>query len=397
MSKPKILSNQLLRTIEDEIERAVFRTGHYLPSEKELGLRFSVSRTTVRSALTQLSLKNRIHAIPGKGWCVGARPGRVTVISPRTPGEILLLARDSLHVTRLLNGFCEGLRQHGVTPRLAMPVGYESDITAVEEAVYRFRPAALAIFSDHALSPDYLQRLQLLGLPVAICGNPGHLDAPSYSFDFRTAAREMVAFLCNSGYRRIVYCNNASLRRANPSFQQRSQGYRDGTRAFGLPELLLDYDFRADLNPQIRESLGDTLQSMLPDRICLFCDTNELAIKIGQLLMQRNLSVPHQIGLAGFGNADDATVQAPWNFRRLCCVEENWHRIGYHSAWGLMNRLHGQEAAAALTLLPCPILPGDSICTTTDGLTGEKTPASAQSSGPLPPHEISVYELAPQP
>lgn len=66
---------QALLALEDYLAR--IEPGTLLPSERELARRFSVSRTTLRSAVAELALKGRLDVRHGTGTIAGARAAPV--------------------------------------------------------------------------------------------------------------------------------------------------------------------------------------------------------------------------------------------------------------------------------------------------------------------------------
>ena len=65
MSKPKYLRIQ--NFLKEQIQQGVYNTGDYLPSENELCLKFSITRTTARKALEELLKEGFIEKFHGKG------------------------------------------------------------------------------------------------------------------------------------------------------------------------------------------------------------------------------------------------------------------------------------------------------------------------------------------
>jgi GntR family transcriptional regulator, transcriptional repressor for pyruvate dehydrogenase complex len=61
------LYEQIVKQIEDSIERGELKEGDQLPAERELALQFGVSRTAVREAVKALREKGLVEAYPGRG------------------------------------------------------------------------------------------------------------------------------------------------------------------------------------------------------------------------------------------------------------------------------------------------------------------------------------------
>jgi GntR family transcriptional regulator, transcriptional repressor for pyruvate dehydrogenase complex len=61
------LYEQIVQQIEDSIRKGALKPGDQLPAERELALRFGVSRTAVREAVKALREKGLVEAYSGKG------------------------------------------------------------------------------------------------------------------------------------------------------------------------------------------------------------------------------------------------------------------------------------------------------------------------------------------
>jgi GntR family transcriptional regulator, transcriptional repressor for pyruvate dehydrogenase complex len=96
------LSDRMARDLLDEIVGNRLEPGHKLPSERELGEQFGVSRTVVREAIRSLAAKGVVEVRTG-------RAPRVAAVDPATAGEALglfirgrRLDYDLVHEVRLL-------------------------------------------------------------------------------------------------------------------------------------------------------------------------------------------------------------------------------------------------------------------------------------------------------
>src|SRR6202034_285167 len=61
------LYEQIVQQIEDSILNATLKPGDQLPSERDLALKFGVSRTAVREAVKALHEKGLVEAYSGRG------------------------------------------------------------------------------------------------------------------------------------------------------------------------------------------------------------------------------------------------------------------------------------------------------------------------------------------
>ncbi|MBR7830252.1 GntR family transcriptional regulator [Actinospica sp. MGRD01-02] len=80
-------------SLRQRIMRGEFAPGALLPSEAELSSEYSVSRNTLRRALTELEEEQLINVLPGRGRVV-AEPGKPRGGSQRTEPSYRLIAAD---------------------------------------------------------------------------------------------------------------------------------------------------------------------------------------------------------------------------------------------------------------------------------------------------------------
>ena len=61
------LYEQIVQQIEESVLKGVLKAGEQLPAERDLALRFGVSRTAVREAVKALREKGLVEAYSGRG------------------------------------------------------------------------------------------------------------------------------------------------------------------------------------------------------------------------------------------------------------------------------------------------------------------------------------------
>ena len=174
------------------------------------------------------------------------------------------------------------------------------------------------------------------GVPVVEIASPGgpHLDL-SVGFSNAEAAYEMTKHLARCGYRRVAFF---SLPTADNERQvERLQGYRRGVAEFGLdadPSLV-------DEVPMGLGSAGDHLEMLLrrrPDVEALFCASDLLAAGALFACQRLGISIPEQLGIAGFDDIEIAgRVHPP-----LTTVHLPHQHIGARAAELLLDRIAGK-------------------------------------------------------
>lgn len=125
---------QVARQIEEQIRRRAFAPGEKLPTEREMGERFGVSRTVVREALKSLEAVGLVDARQGSGIYVRHHPGPVV-----SRALDLSVTPDDQSVRHLFT-FREGLEVLAV--RLATANRSEEQLAAIRQAAAETRTAA---------------------------------------------------------------------------------------------------------------------------------------------------------------------------------------------------------------------------------------------------------------
>ena len=74
--------------LKEKIQHGVLKVGDYLPSENELCINFSVTRTTVRKALDNLLKEGYIEKKHGKGSCVKERRNSLGLLNVKGFSEV---------------------------------------------------------------------------------------------------------------------------------------------------------------------------------------------------------------------------------------------------------------------------------------------------------------------
>ncbi|HEY3057726.1 MAG TPA: FadR/GntR family transcriptional regulator [Chloroflexota bacterium] len=81
MTSSQLLSSMVAERLEDYVLRRGYQPGHKLPSERELGALFGVSRTVLREAVKLLNQKGLVQSSVGRGLYVAEPNGRTLASS----------------------------------------------------------------------------------------------------------------------------------------------------------------------------------------------------------------------------------------------------------------------------------------------------------------------------
>ncbi|MBP5857130.1 LacI family DNA-binding transcriptional regulator [Marivibrio halodurans] len=234
---------------------------------------------------------------------------------------------------------------HGITDVLE-EAGYELLIGQIHHAVEREERLVEAFLSRRVdclvltgctHSETTIERLRNGRIPVVETWNLAEDPIDSVvGFSNYEAGRAMTRYLIGKGRKRIAYLGAPT--EGNDRARDRERGYIDAMEEAGLPH---DRKVRAYRPLALREG-ADGCQELLeraPDIDALFAASDTLAVGALFHCVKRGLSIPDDIAVAGFDDADIAAVIHP----SLTTVRVPRYEIGRRAAMLLAQRLDGVD------------------------------------------------------
>ncbi|WP_322510447.1 LacI family DNA-binding transcriptional regulator [Chloroflexus sp.] len=200
-----------------------------------------------------------------------------------------------------------------------------------------------------------LQWLAQETIPVVSVGRLNtHPSIPYVDVDNRHGARMLVEHLIERGYRRIATITGPMNIVAG---RDRFAGYGDALHAAGLPvlpELVVEGDF----SEQSGFSAMQTLLRLVPIPDVVFAASDMMALGAFKALRAAGLSVPGDIGLAGFDDIPLAAAMTP----TLTTVRQPIGVLGQTAAQLLLDQLTTDPPAPATqrVILPTELVIRDS-------------------------------------
>ncbi|HYP88684.1 MAG TPA: substrate-binding domain-containing protein, partial [Polyangiaceae bacterium] len=198
----------------------------------------------------------------------------------------------------------------------------------------------LSLTASSEVAEDFLGRFP--DLPKVTVGHtvPG---VPVVVSDNAAGMREAVVHLISAhGRRRLVFLRGPS---DNPEAQTRFQAYRDALRDFGLTydaELVLHGEFTADMGRRAMRELLDRHVDF--DAVVGANDFSTLGAL--EVLRERDISVPHQVAVIGFDDAELARGSTP----TLSTVRQPYFELAANALDVLAGLLDGGPAPERLVL-----------------------------------------------
>ena len=155
---------------------------------------------------------------------------------------------------------------------------------------------------------EHLERVVEKGIPLVLFDRiTDQVGVNQVVIDDYMGAYKSVEHLIKNGYRRIVHFTNP--KKIN-IYSERLRGYLDALKDNGI---VFDKDLVIESNMQLEDGQQCTLK-MLEEGLefdAIFSSSDYAAMGALQVLKEKGISVPDQVGLAGFGNEPFTSFTTP--------------------------------------------------------------------------------------
>lgn len=236
------------------------------------------------------------------------------------------------HFATSIQGIIEAFEGTGFNLMFAQ-IGYSEMLEVdVVNAALPFRPAGV-IFTGVVRADATRDALSKLDIPIVEMW--GHRDDPLdmlVGFSNADGGRLMGDHFGKRGFRRIAYSGHATERGA-----ERIGGFREGLAAHGA-ELTLIHPMEGTRG--IIDGMGafDSILEQFPDCDAMFFGTDILAIGAMLRAQERNIDIPGQVAIAGFGGLDFTAHVKPG----LTTLNIEGYEMGLNAGRMLLARLNGK-------------------------------------------------------
>lgn len=270
-------------------------------TQAQIAKKLGVSRQLVTFALgdyPQVSKESR-ERILAAALEMGYRPNpHARALRSKRTGIIALWIPDqiSTHYTHVA-------RELG---RLAKQAGQELIISEVGEAdmkqIWSNVPVdgIFAVDASQSIQRE-LEAFAAKSIPVVGLGTYCSLNTDHVRVDFLAGTMEAMAYLIDSGFRRIAH---ATFVRKNVPHESRRLGYLRAMRAAGLKPEFIYYPLSERQRGIARRLIQDHINDKgLPEAI--FCHSDDVALGIYRGLCDLKLRVPGEVALVGCDGIED--------------------------------------------------------------------------------------------
>ena len=301
-------------TLRREIARGVFRDGQTLMTEEELRLRFDVSRQTIRQAIALLEDDGLVDRRRGSGTYVRHGPrrrqGMIRV------GVVATYITDYIFPS-ILQGIESALNEAGAVMSLSATYNDSRTERDILERMLEGNVDGLIIEGTRTAreSPntDLFERFAERNIPVLFINGyyPGLASVPHLQMDDYAGGRMAAEVALERGYRRPA----GVFKTDDIQGRERLQGFMEEMtrRGIDVPDerlLCFGTDERMNL---FRTPQGEAFTEMLLKRKadCVVCYNDVFAATLMDIVKNRGMQLPEDLGFIGFDNATFSWMVRP--------------------------------------------------------------------------------------
>jgi GntR family transcriptional regulator, arabinose operon transcriptional repressor len=342
---PIPLYKQILNLLEAYITSEDCQAGMRLPTETELETQLSISRVTIRQAMTEAVKAGIIVRVAGKGTFVvknqTASPAYGFI------GYVVHHLISSFNVQLLLS-----------VERSLKSSGYHLIFTNSEGEVEKENlllrnlktrdMLGFIVQPSQAYQNQELIQLNQKGFPLVLIDREAtNVQADLVCCDHFEGGRLVAQHLIDQGYSDIAFVSTDVMQVTSTA--NRYAGFRATVQQAGLQprrpfiiKALGEVGYNEVINPVPYEDSAayDEIAGLLsgPDRPqAIFAMNDVVALMVILSAKKLNLRIPEDIALVGYDNLD---FSIRWN---LTSIDQNTHFIGSEAAKQLLKRIRGDR------------------------------------------------------
>ncbi len=345
---------QIKIDIESKIKSGHYVSGSKISSENEIASIYGVSIITSRKALELLVHDGLINRQKGRGSFVSPKTSvNDTAESHRNIVTFILLSYEfsDSSTMQLIKGAYTVLSEK----KKSMIVEYSKDQPEREADILdkciKDNSAGILLFSsDPEQNVNKLKQLKDNNIPFVLVDR-GISQFPvsivsCYNLD---GSYTMTNYLISKGHRKILFIGNNEQILTE---QLRFQGYRMSLQQNEIeynPDLFITNFSKSPLELlRIIEEVHPTV---------IMCVNDLIACKVTEILKENNITVPDDISVTGF---DDADI-AKYNHPKLTTIHQDFFKIGKKAAELLVSMMTNNSNHNTQIYLPIELIERESV------------------------------------
>ncbi|MCB7069779.1 GntR family transcriptional regulator [Caldibacillus sp. 210928-DFI.2.22] len=295
--------------IKSKVFDGTFQPNQKISSESELMKQFNVSRHTVRLALADLVNEGLLYKEQGSGTYVSERSlkkNQTNSVSSKKVAIITTYISDYIFPS-IIRGAESVLSQEGYQVTLfSTNNNHESEKRILETVISQNFDGVIVEPTKSAISNpniNYYLNLEALKIPyIMINAFYDELEPISVTLNDMEGGYLQTEHLIRLGHRNILgFFKNDDMQGL-----KRMKGYLKAYRDYGIPIIpqnIITYNTKSKDSALPLERLEDRLSNS-PEKITGIVSYNdELAMRILEVLRQKNLQIPEDISIVGFDDS----------------------------------------------------------------------------------------------
>ena len=308
-ASPKYID--LMNWIREQIASGEFAVGMRLPSENEMGIKFSISRQTVRQATSILESEGLLERRRGSGTYIAATKSATPKNFSRNIGVVLTYSNEYIF-PEIVKGIEEVLTRNGYFMQLAFTYNRVEKEAYILDIMLKSNIDALIIEPAKSgipfINTDFYQKIKSRGIPCIFIHaetNPP-MNIPSVRLDDYLLGRAAATCLIEHGHRNIAGIFKADDMQGQLRYSGAISGLRKYSllasekRMFWYTTESLQAIEKGEFDRQILERFGSAT--------AIICYNDQMAKHIISLLQRAGKSVPEDISVIG---VDDLDFESP--------------------------------------------------------------------------------------
>lgn len=331
--KPKY--QKLKDYIIQMIKSKALNAGDKISSENELAEKFDISRHTIRQALSELVNEGWLYKVQGKGTFVNREPD-VRLKSSKTIGVITTYLNDYIFPA-IIRGVYDVLSEKGYSIALNCTYNRHEKERLCLENLLEQNVAGLIVEPTRSALPnpniDLYKKFSALGIPILFIHGCYRELAYSYIVEDDTEAGYIATkHLIELGHERIA----GVFKIDDIQGHYRFSGFQKAHLEAGLTMS----DFRIiwfetdDLEIKLKAG-GTHIQDLLSQCTAVVCYNDQIALKVMDILREKELSIPESISLVSFDDSQLALASEV----KLTTVAHPKEKLGEEAAKAILNMI----------------------------------------------------------
>jgi len=328
-------TQKIAQYLRKQIEKGKYKQGEKISSAVTLASQFGVNKDTVNAALLQLVAKGLVYRSQGSGTFVKNREIGYKGKSKNIAFVTVRFAPDGIR-NEIVEGIEEALDSKGYNLLLRLPRSSIKKERAILESLNKGNIAGVILCTvENIRNPIGIRNFLNKDIPIVLIDRyiPG-LEIDYVVADDRSGVYSAVKYLIDLGHKKIAHITA----KANvTTYRNRLKGYQDA---------LIDSNIKVD-NNLIKHGNGENIGYELTNQLfeenvdftALSAVTDNVAIGAIKAIKERNLYVPDDISVVGFGDLPQVLpIEVP-----LTTVIYPKHEIGTKAAEILVDKIEGKS------------------------------------------------------